>query len=205
MKPLPSHLRIMLLILLLIATPTVRAQTGSHVVDSRPADWAQPLELAGVPNFHRVSPTLYRSAQPSAEGMRNLKELGIKTIVNLRTFHSDLDEIAGLDLGYEQIFMKTWHPEEEDVVRFLRIVTDPARGPVLVHCQHGADRTGAMSAIYRILVQGWSKEEALREMTEGGYNFHEIWVNLLPWISGLDLENIRREAGLNSTPPPPSR
>ena len=98
--------------------------------------------------------------------------------------------------------MKTWHPETEDVVRFLRIVSDPERAPVLVHCQHGADRTGAMSALYRIMVQGWSQEEALREMTEGGYNFHEIWINLLPWLKGLDLARIRREAGLDSTPPP---
>jgi len=201
MKLLPLHPIAFLLLLLTIAAPAATAKTGART--ERPATWAHPMELAGVPNLHRVSPTLYRSAQPSGEGMRNLEKMGIKTIVNLRTFHSDRDEIAGLGLGYEQIYMKTWHPEEEDVVRFLRIVSDPARAPVLVHCQHGADRTGSMCAIYRIAVKGWSKEEALREMTEGGFNFHEIWINLLPWINGLDLEKIRLEAGLNSTPPAP--
>jgi protein tyrosine/serine phosphatase len=50
--------------------------------------------------------------------------------------------IRGTAFHYEQIPMEAWRPEQEDVVRFLRIVTDPKRVPVLVHCQHGADRTG---------------------------------------------------------------
>jgi protein tyrosine/serine phosphatase len=110
-----------------------------------------------------VSDTLYRSAQPTAEGLHKLKELGITTVVNLRSFHSDRDEIDP-GLGYEHIHMKSWHAEREDAIRFLRIATDPARVPVLVHCQHGADRTGSMIAVYRVIVQGWSKDDAIREM-----------------------------------------
>jgi protein tyrosine phosphatase (PTP) superfamily phosphohydrolase (DUF442 family) len=169
------------------------AQTSSP---PRPAHWAQRIQLEGVPNLHRVSDTLYRSAQPSAEGMRNLKAMGIKTIVNLRSFHSDRDKIKGTGLAYEHIYMKAWHPEEEDAVRFLRIVTSPKGAPVLVHCQHGADRTGAMCAIYRVAVQGWSKEEALKEMTEGEFGFHEIWQDLIWWIDALDLEGIKKRAGM---------
>ena len=77
---------------------------------ARPAAWAEPLELTGVPNLHKVSDALYRSAQPTAEGMRNLKELGVKTIINLRSFHSDRGEIGETGLGYEHIYMKAWHP-----------------------------------------------------------------------------------------------
>ncbi|MDH4319082.1 MAG: dual specificity protein phosphatase family protein [Desulfobulbaceae bacterium] len=167
----------------------------------RPASWAQAQHLAGVPNFHKVSDILYRSAQPTDEGMENLKKFGVETIVNLRSFHSDREKIGYTGMAYEHIYMKAWHPEEEDVVRFLQIVTNPRRSPVLVHCQHGADRTGTMVALYRIIVQGWSKEEALREMTEGGFGFHEIWVNLLPWIEKLDIEKIRKDAGLSTTNP----
>ena len=65
-----------------------------------------------------------------------------------------------------------------------------------MHCQHGADRTGAMSALYRIAVQGWSKEEAIREMVHGGFNYHEIWINRPRWIRELDIGRIRAEAGL---------
>jgi protein tyrosine/serine phosphatase len=126
----------------------------------RPATWARPLQIEGVPNLHKVTDNLYRSGQPSDLGMKNLKQMGIETIVNLRSFHSDLDEIGLTGLAYEHLRMKTWHPEREEVVRFLQIVTNPKRIPVLVHCQHGSDRTGTICAVYRIAVQGWTKKEA---------------------------------------------
>ena len=137
----------------------------------RPEQWARPLDLEGVPNLHKVSDGLYRSAQPTAEGMANLKKMGIETVVNLRALHSDRDEIGETGLAYEHIYMKAWSAEEREVVRFLQVVCNPRRQPVLVHCQFGADRTGTMCALYRIIVEGWSKEEALREMREGG-----IWL-----------------------------
>ena len=162
----------------------------------RPASWAQPGALEGVPTLHKVGPGLYRSAQPTALGFRNLKKLGIASVVDLRAFHSDRDEMGDTGLGYEHIHMKTWHPEREDVIRFLKIATDPKRAPVLVHCQHGADRTGTMCAIYRVAVQGWTKEEAIGEMTGGGFGFHEIWKNLPSWIKDLDVDSVRKEAGI---------
>ena len=178
-------------------TPTTKDDDTTDTKD-RPANWAQPVEVEGVSNLHKVSDTLYRSAQPTAEGMRNLKEkLGIKTIINLRSFHSDRDEIGDTKLEYEHITMKAWHPEKKEAVRFLEIVTDPDRQPVLFHCQHGADRTGTMCAIYRIAVQGWSPEDAIREMREGGYHFHEIWSNLPKWIESLDIEKIKQKAGMD--------
>ena len=163
---------------------------------NRPETWAQPVKLEGVPNLYWVANELYRGDQPSPQGMQNLKELGLKTIINLRSFHSDRDEIGDTGLAYEHITMKAWHPEEKEAVRFLKIVTDPQRTPVLVHCQHGSDRTGAMIAIYRIAVQGWSKAEAIREMTEGGFGFHYIWSNLPRWIENLDIDRIKRQAGM---------
>lgn len=169
-------------------------------LNRRPTHWAQPLSMTGAPNLHKVSDTLYRSAQPSIEGMRNLKAQGIKTVVNLRSFHSDRDKLGDTGLGYEQIFMKTWNPEYKDVVRFLKIVTDPERAPVLVHCQHGADRTGVMVALYRIAVQNWNKRDAAREMVEGGYGFHSVWTNLVPWLEELDIETLRRDAGIGKPP-----
>ncbi len=160
-------------------------------VTNRPAAWAVPLVRDGVPNLHKVSDVLYRSAQPTGPGMEEIRKLGVKTVINLRSFHSDRDEIGDKTLGYEHIEMKAWHPEAEDVKRFLAIVRDPKRQPVLVHCQHGADRTGTMCAIYRIVVQGWTKEEAVREMREGGYGFHEVWKNLPVWIDDLKVETLK--------------
>jgi protein tyrosine/serine phosphatase len=167
---------------------------SESVENKRPEHWAAPISMDGVPNLHKVSETLYRSAQPTAEGIKNLKAYGIKTIINLRSFHSDKDEIKDTSLDYEHIYMKAWHPEIKEAVRFLKIVTDPKRTPVLVHCQHGADRTGTMCAIYRVAIQGWTKEEAMREMREGGFGFHEVWKNLPKWFKKLDIEAIKKQA-----------
>ncbi len=160
-------------------------------------EWAQRLEVRGVENLHKVSEELYRGAQPSGEGMQQLKELGIKTIVNLRSFHSDRGEIGDTGLSYEHIYMKTWHAEDEEVVRFLKIVTDGKRTPAFVHCQRGADRTGTMCAIYRVAVQGWSKDDAIKEMSKGGFGFYSGWKNLINYIRELDIEEIKSKAGLN--------
>ncbi|MHC4592918.1 MAG: fused DSP-PTPase phosphatase/NAD kinase-like protein, partial [Planctomycetota bacterium] len=123
--------------------------------------WAVPIQAPGLPNLCKVSESFYRGAQPTAGGFRELKKMGIKTVVNLRSFHSDRDEIGETGLAYEHIYMKSWNAEDEESVRFLQIVTDPARQPVFVHCKHGADRTGTMCAIYRVAVEEWTPEEAV--------------------------------------------
>ena len=158
--------------------------------------WAQRLDVPGLPNFHKVSDNLYRGAQPTAEGMSQLKELGIKTVVNLRSAHSDRDELGDTKLAYEHINMTTLNFKNEDAVRFLKIVTDSNYAPVFVHCQHGADRTGTMCAVYRIAVQGWSKDEAIEEMIHGGFGFHKIWKNLVDYIRRMDIDEVKQNAGL---------
>jgi tyrosine-protein phosphatase SIW14 len=159
--------------------------------------WAERIELPGLPNLHKVSDDLYRGAQPTAEGMKQLEKLGVKTVINLRSMHSDRSKIKDTALTYEHINMTTWNAEDKDVIRFLQIVTDSSRTPVFVHCQHGADRTGTMCAIYRIAVQGWSKDEAIEEMTKGGFGFHSIWQNLPNYVRKLDIEEIKRNVGLD--------
>jgi len=194
------------LILVLAAPRAVRyfwrevpAADPASVPDEVFATWAKPVTPAidTLPNLHRVSDVLYRGAQPtSPEGFRQLKAMGINTVVNLRSFTSGRKETTDAGLAYESIYMKAWHPEDEDVVQFVRIVTDPARQPVFVHCQHGSDRTGTMCAVYRVVVQGWDKEAAIREMTEGGFGFHEVWAGLPKFLRDLDVPATRQKAGL---------
>lgn len=155
-------------------------------------DWASRIELPGLPNFHKVSDELYRGAQPTKEGIEQLKKLGIKTIINLRSFHSDRDEISDSNILYEQIYIKPWHLEDKETTRFLQTVTDESNHPVFVHCQRGADRTGTMCAIYRIIIQGWSKQQAIEEMTKGGFGFNKLYINLIKYIEQLDEEEIEK-------------
>ena len=169
---------------------------------ARPTEWAQPLEKPGLPNLHKVTEDYYRGAQPTAEGMRELKRMGIKTVVNLRALHSDRDDLGDTDLAYEHIAMQAWDPEEDEVVAFLKIVTDKRRMPVLVHCQHGADRTGMMTAVYRVIVCRWKKDEAIREMKEGGFGFHRVWSGLPRYVAEMDVEVIRRKARIEGVSVP---
>jgi protein tyrosine/serine phosphatase len=196
-----------LLVLGAAAIFALKTGTGTFKIDSikaqkyqteRPTSWAMPIEKEGLPNFHKISENLYRGAQPTAIGIKQLKDMGIKTMINLRSFNSDKDEIGSIEIGYEHIYMKTWHPEDEDIVKFLKIVTDKTKMPVFVHCQHGADRTGLMCAIYRVAVCGWSKEAAVDEMVYGGYGFHSVWKNLINYFMNLDIEKIKEKAAKSS-------
>jgi len=171
---------------------------SSPVATPRPAYWATPLQRKGLPNLHQVTPTLYRGAQPTAVGMRELKAMGIKTVLNLRSFNSDRDKLGKTGLAYEHIYMKAWHPERADIIRFLQITTDKSRQPVFVHCQHGADRTGLMCAVYRVAVCNWTKAEAIREMTQGEFGHHTIWTNLVKFMQDLDIDAIKKEAGIET-------
>lgn len=173
------------------------------VAGPRPENWANPIAASpGLPNLHRVNSSLYRSAQPSKEGFVFLDaqpslasaDRPIKTIVSLRAFHDDAPLVpASSALRLEQIRFKTWRPENEDVVKFLRIATTPALQPVLVHCQHGSDRTGTLVAIYRIAFEGWTKAQATDEMINGGYGFHPMWENLRLYIENLDVNAIKAQ------------
>lgn len=158
----------------------------------RPNKWAKRIDLPGVPNLHKVSDGLYRGAQPSAEGMRRLEKLGIKTIVNLRFITSDRKLLKGRQLDYEHINTTTLSTETKDVIRFLKIATNTERTPVFVHCHRGVERTGVMCAAYRIVVEGWSKEEAIEEMTKGGFTSRTIKRNLIGDIRRMDVDRIRQ-------------
>lgn len=179
------------------------ATTAPVAPGPRPANWAAPVAASpGLPNLHRVNAALYRSAQPSREGFVLLDtheslangDPPIRTVVSLRVHKDDSSLVAASSaLRLEEIAFRTWHPEDEDVVKFLRIATTPALQPVLVHCRHGSDRTGTMVAVYRIVVEGWTKAEARDEMIHGGYGFHPLWQNLLRYIETLDVDAIRAQ------------
>lgn len=161
------------------------------------------VKLAGADNLYKVDRRLYRSAQPTRAGFNNLsKSLGIKAVVSLREFHNDESLARGVPITLHRVGFNTWHIGDDDgekIVRALRLIRKAeTQGSVLVHCQHGSDRTGAIIALYRILYQGVTKEAAIQEMMEGGFGFHPIWASLPVWgnipayIRSVDIAHLRR-------------
>jgi protein tyrosine/serine phosphatase len=185
-----------------LAAPVLAQEASAPIPAAaavRPVQWAEPVEMEGVSNLHRISPTLYRSEQPTALGMKNLEKLGIRTIINLRAFNDDKDEVKGTSLRTERVKILTWRIDDKHVIEVMRMLKKAENGPFLIHCQHGADRTGLMSAMYRVLEQGWTPEDALTELIDGGYGYHSMWKNIVRYVRSVDAASLREAIGSDST------
>lgn len=125
----------------------------------------------GLPNFGEVSPRLYRGGQPGADGLKALKKMGVSIVVDMRGGQSKHEQavVEKLDMQYISI---PWHcpfPTDETFVKFLRVIEDNPGKKIFVHCRLGDDRTGMAIASYRIAEEGWSAEEAMKEMELFGF------------------------------------
>ena len=184
-----SQLAMMTAIIWLIGASWLGCQANNSCETAKQKMASNNLVPEGVPLFVKVSEGLYRGGQPSEHGFAELRKIGIRTVVSLRAFNPDRKLLAGMGFRQFHISCKTIHPEEEDVMEFLQIVTDPLNQPVFVHCRDGTDRTGMMVAVYRMVVQNWSRQEALEEMKALGFN--KIWGSLENYIKELNTKKIK--------------
>jgi protein tyrosine phosphatase (PTP) superfamily phosphohydrolase (DUF442 family) len=160
----------------------------------RPAEWAQPVIGTSLDNCYRVSADLYRSEQPDQRDLPGLKMLGLRSLVSLYEFFPDPRAFEQAGFRLFQHRMAAGSLTEEDLQRELASIRDAPK-PVLVHCWHGSDRTGAVVAAYRIAFQGWTQEQAIDELVNGGYGFHaSTYPNIVQLIRSLDVEKLKRVA-----------
>ncbi len=164
----------------------------------RPQTWAQPVISESLENWYKVDDKVFRSSQPNSEGMSQLQHIGITEVLNLRYFHSDDDEAKGTDLKLHRLKTEAGELSEQEIIQALKIITG-AKGKILVHCWHGSDRTGAVIASYRVIVQGWSKDDAIDEMINGGYGFHSMYDNIAQLIKSLDVLKMRKQLDIKKT------
>jgi len=138
---------------------------------------AEKLKLAGVPNAGKVSEMLLRGAQPSAQGLAELKKLGVTTIVDLRGNSGPVAweraQAESLGMRFVNIPVLGWSaPGDAKVAQFLKVVQQDPTQKIFVHCYYGEDRTGVMVATYRIAQQNWTPEQAAAEMNSFGFHYH---------------------------------
>ncbi|CAN5893599.1 hypothetical protein BH11PSE13_BH11PSE13_35040 [soil metagenome] len=163
-------------------------------VEVRPDEWADSLASSEhrLENLHRITPTLYRSAQPKREDVPALKALGIKTVISFRSFNSDERALRGSGIDLVRVPIDTWSINDDEVQRALVAIREAEKkGPVLIHCWHGADRTGVVAAVYRMAMQGWTKDAARHEMFRGGFGYHTLWRNIPSYLGRVDAETMR--------------
>jgi tyrosine-protein phosphatase SIW14 len=156
-------------------------------------------DLPGLTNFAPVSRNLYRAAAADRAGFLGLKQMGLKTVVDLREAHSDLPDLRGLGLYYVHLPVNPAHVENEEVADFLHVVRDPDYQPFFVHCTAGSDRTGVMVAIYRVMEQNWPVDQAALELPRFG--FHQIWAPVLRYLKTMDRRQINALAATRPLPP----
>ena len=144
-----------------------------------------------IRNFYKVSDGIYRSAQPDRKSMELMDIIGVKTVINLRRYHSDINEAKNTSLKLERVKMNPGKIKDEDIAEILTIIKNSDK-PVLIHCWHGSDRTGVVVAMYRIIFEGYSKDEAIRELREDKYGYHEnIYGNIVKYIRNADIEKLK--------------
>ncbi len=142
---------------------------GSYEWQLRSAYSEEKLAVHGVTNFGKVSSRLYRGAQPSDDGFRSLKRLGVDLVVSFTTGDASVaDEARRVRaLGMRHLSLPwsvTRQPTTAEVTTFLSLF-DGESGPIVfAHCRQGADRTGVMVALYRVAHDHWSAARAISEM-----------------------------------------
>ncbi|MBJ2277257.1 dual specificity protein phosphatase family protein [Pseudomonas sp. MF6767] len=179
----------LLLVLGLALTSLFSTVQADETASIRSPEWAQPV--GNQYNLHQMTPTLYRSALPDGHALPLLQKLKIVTVINFLP-ESDTQWLQSSDIKQVQLSYRTNHVDDADVLAAIRAIqAAEADGPVLMHCKHGADRTGLMAAMYRVVVQGWSKEDALNEMTLGGFGSSNGFKDGVRYMMKADVDKLR--------------
>jgi protein tyrosine/serine phosphatase len=129
-----------------------------------------------VENFGKVADFYYRGAQPKGEEYDQLAALGVKTVIDLRNDPKDYAKTLAEQSGLKYINLPLSdkdYPAPDAASKFLRLINNQENWPVYVHCAGGRHRTGAMTAVFRMTIQGWDVNRAYEEMKD--YDFYTRW------------------------------
>jgi len=148
-------------------------------------------------NLYEVSDSLYRSEQPSKKGMIHLESIGINTVLNLRKRTTDKKEASNTKLVLLCIPINAWKMNQDDLMLALKSIQS-AKKPIVVHCLHGADRTGVVIAAYRMIFENLSKEKAIEEFLDPQFGFHAKWFpKMIELLQNLDVSQAKKALKIN--------
>jgi protein tyrosine phosphatase (PTP) superfamily phosphohydrolase (DUF442 family) len=175
-------------------------------LDSNPT----PITSKDVCNFHQVDAQIYRGGRPRSSAYPKFVELGIRTILNLeereyadkeRAVVDELNlglppekqiQFVSIPISPAEIEAKEVPPDH--VKKIFEQIRDANR-PIFIHCYHGKDRTGAVVAIYRMLMNQKSTSEAYDEAIHYGFTLDDHGLS-------KTVDRYKSEKRLNSLPRP---
>src|SRR6266849_6299273 len=126
-----------------------------------------------IRNFGKMDDRFYRGAQPDESDYKDLKALGVKTVIDLQDHPTSYEkrDVEALGMRYVNLPMSdSSYPKDESINAFLKLVNDPATGVFFAHCAGGRHRTGVVGAVYRFNVNHWTYDKAYAEMKD--YDFY---------------------------------
>jgi len=156
------------------AAITIVLAIGTAAVAKRHSDPA--FSNINIRNFGKMDNRLYRGAQPNESDYKDLKTLGVKTVVDLTDSPKSYEkrDVEALGMRYVNIPMSdSSYPKAEQINAFLKLVNDSSTGTMFLHCAGGRHRTGVMGAVYRYNVNHWNFDQVYTEMQD--YDFYTKW------------------------------
>ena len=156
------------------AAITIVLAIGTAAVAKRHSDPA--FSNINIRNFGKMDNRLYRGAQPNESDYKDLKTLGVKTVVDLTDSPKSYEkrDVEALGMRYVNIPMSdSSYPKAEQINAFLKLVNDSSTGTMFIHCAGGRHRTGVMGAAYRYNVNHWNYNQVYAEMQD--YDFYTKW------------------------------
>jgi protein tyrosine/serine phosphatase len=142
----------------------------------------------------KVSNNLLRGPRPTS--FKELQALGIKNVINLESgfyelTHNDrYEKEDGHDYGITEhdIPCSDITPPSNYQVQQVLAIIEASPGLVYMHCREGVDRTGFMTAAYRIQHDGWTYKDSVREMFLMGFHkWPYIW-----WVPFLKKYEVKK-------------
>ena len=147
----------------------------------------EPYTCGAIPNLH-IQGGVMLAGQPTADDLRAAAELGVRTVLDVRTPGElkDFDEpalVGELGMVYRNFGFRSPDQLTDEVFDGVRaLLADPAAAPILFHCG-SANRVGAVWLAHRVLDEGVELEAAVEQAHAVGLRSAELEARALAYIA----------------------
>ena len=125
----------------------------------------------GIYNFLALSENLFTGGMPTSEQLADAAQRGVQIVINLaphevsNALPGETELVTSLGMHYVNIPVIWTTPTKDGLDRFMDLMDENKDKRILVHCQANF-RATAFVALYRILRQSWSAEDAMAGMPQ---------------------------------------